>query len=236
MAGAKEAAADTAITVTSTPISVTKSVADTPYSMLANSRVNAIASANPTVQPSPETRRPCARNWRTTSLRRAPKAMRIPVLAGEPCRYEENVSTAMVNRSFADRYLNGGEAIGRHLMQAGYDFVPPAVIRGIVGDAREMGLDRPPAPTVYMCAGAMQPGSFFLLRTRAEPASLAGAVRRKVHELEPAAGSIWLGKRVLPKSSRAMLARACALRSSVRCRGTLIFLEPFSASWSMMRL
>jgi putative ABC transport system permease protein len=36
-----------------------------------------------------------------------------------------------------------------------------------------------------MCAGAMQPTSFYLLRTKTEAESLAGAVRRKVHELEP---------------------------------------------------
>src|SRR5215471_8265763 len=31
----------------------------------------------------------------------------------------------------------------------------------------------------------MQPGTFFLIRTRGEPDSLANSVRRKIHELEP---------------------------------------------------
>jgi len=112
-------------------------------------------------------------------------AMRIPVLEGEPCRYEESGLTAMVNRSFADRYLNGKDAVGRHLFQVGFAPVAPAVIRGIVGDARETGLDREPPPTVYTCAGGMQPTSFYLLRTKTDAQSMAGAVRRKVHELEP---------------------------------------------------
>jgi predicted lysophospholipase L1 biosynthesis ABC-type transport system permease subunit len=54
-----------------------------------------------------------------------------------------------------------------------------------VGDVREMGLDREPPPTVYWCTGAMQPGTFFLLRVLAEPGFLAGTIRRKIHELEP---------------------------------------------------
>jgi putative ABC transport system permease protein len=112
-------------------------------------------------------------------------AMRIPVLAGEPCRDEPNVMTAMVNRAFANLYLNGSGAIGRHLVQPVNPYLPPGEIRGIVGDVRETGLDREPPPTAYWCVGAIQPGTFFLVRTRGEPGSLAGAIRRKIHEIEP---------------------------------------------------
>jgi putative ABC transport system permease protein len=111
--------------------------------------------------------------------------MRIPILAGELCRDEANTTMAMVNRSFADRYLNGSAAIGQHLVQPDNAYVPAAEIRGIVGDARETGLDREPPPTAYWCAAASQPGTFFLIRTRGEPDSMFGTVRRKIHELEP---------------------------------------------------
>ena len=111
--------------------------------------------------------------------------IRIPVVAGELCRDEPNTNTTMVNRSFANGYLAGSAAIGRHLVQPANAYLPPGEIRGIVGDARETGLDREPPPTVYWCAGSNQPGTYFLVRTHGEPRSMAETIRRKIHELEP---------------------------------------------------
>jgi putative ABC transport system permease protein len=111
--------------------------------------------------------------------------LRIPILAGELCRGEPGTATAMVNRSFANLYLNGSAAIGRHLVQPSNPYLAAAEIHGIVGDARETGLDREAPPTAYWCAGTIQPGTFFLIRTRGEPNSMAGTIRRKIHELEP---------------------------------------------------
>jgi hypothetical protein len=111
--------------------------------------------------------------------------MRIPLLAGEVCRDESNTATMMVNRSFANAYLTGSAAIGRRLLQPGNSYVPPSAIRGIVGDARETGLDRVPPPTVYWCFGGTQPGTFFLVRTHGDPGRMAGTIRRKIHEVEP---------------------------------------------------
>jgi putative ABC transport system permease protein len=58
-------------------------------------------------------------------------------------------------------------------------------IRGIVGDAREQGLNKAPAPAVYACGASSQPGTFFLFRTRGDPAAMAETIRRKIHEIEP---------------------------------------------------
>ena len=91
----------------------------------------------------------------------------------------------MVNRSFANLYFSGSQAIGRHLVQPGTIYSGQGEVRGIVGDARETGLDREPPPTVYWCATGIAPGSFFLVRTHGDPKSMAEVVRRKVHELEP---------------------------------------------------
>jgi putative ABC transport system permease protein len=112
-------------------------------------------------------------------------ALHIPVVAGELCRDEPNIVTTMVNRSFVNAYFSGAAPIGKHLAQPANSYVAPGEIRGIVGDARETGLDREPVPTVYWCAGASQPGTFFLVRTHGDPSSMAGAVSRKIHELEP---------------------------------------------------
>src|SRR5262249_41128696 len=111
--------------------------------------------------------------------------MHIPLLGGELCRDDPNTSHMMVNRSFANAYLGGSAAIGHHLTQPGNSYVGTAAIRGVVGDARETGLDREPVPTVYWCFGSNQPGSFFLVRTRGAPQAMAETLRRKVHEIEP---------------------------------------------------
>lgn len=108
--------------------------------------------------------------------------MRIPLLAGETCRVGTGVPNVVVNRAFADAYLSGS-ALGFHLrFRPG---APPAEIRGVVGDAREQGINHAPVPTVYNCYEIAQPGANFLLRTRAAPASMAETVRRRIHEIEP---------------------------------------------------
>jgi putative ABC transport system permease protein len=112
-------------------------------------------------------------------------AMRIPLLAGEMCREEGKVTTTMVNRTFANTYFAGGSPIGRHLSQPGNIYVPASEVRGIVGDAREAGLDREPAPTVYWCFSFAQPGTHYLARTHAEPRAMVETIRRAMREIEP---------------------------------------------------
>jgi predicted permease len=132
--------------------------------------------------------------------------MKIPLLSGELCREPKLVSApdeptgvhhtgfssihVLVNRSFADSYTAGSTVIGHHLQVLGNSLLKPndaGEVRGIVGDAREVGMNRQPGPTVYWCFGA--PGGqdpFYLVRTHAEPMAIAGTVRQKIHEIEPA--------------------------------------------------
>jgi putative ABC transport system permease protein len=133
--------------------------------------------------------------------------MQIPLLAGELCRepqmnlknsasdptgihhVEFSAIQVVVNRSFADTYPAGSTVIGHHLQVLGNSFMKPedaGEVRGIVGDAREEGLNRPPSPTVYWCFGAPGgPDPFYLVRTHAEPMTMAETIREKVHEIEP---------------------------------------------------
>jgi predicted lysophospholipase L1 biosynthesis ABC-type transport system permease subunit len=92
----------------------------------------------------------------------------------------------VVNRSFANTYFGGDGVIGKHLGQPSSLYFPSAVVRGIVGDARERGLDHEPVPTIYYCGLIMQPGLYFLARTHGDPMTLAESIRRKLHEVEPA--------------------------------------------------
>ena len=113
--------------------------------------------------------------------------MRIPLLAGESCReqFDQKQADVLVNRSFANMYLAQAPAVGYHLQVPGNNFMPIGHIRGIVGDAREQGLDREAGPTVYWCITAPGPDPFYLVRTRPEPSALAQTIREKIHELEP---------------------------------------------------
>jgi predicted permease len=115
--------------------------------------------------------------------------VRIPTLVGTTCRQSSatNDVDVVVNRSFANLYMRGTSAIGHTLEQAAYnDFTIRGTVRGIVGDAREGGLNEFPVPTVYSCFSAPDPFPNYLVRTRGEPMEMVEAVRRRIHELEPA--------------------------------------------------
>jgi putative ABC transport system permease protein len=113
-------------------------------------------------------------------------AAQIPLLAGEGCKEGPAVRTVVVNRSFADKYFGGVPVIGYHLRSAAAnDFMGSTEIRGVVGDAREEGLDKAPQPTVYWCESAPTPDPNYLVRTHGDPMAMATTLRVKVHELEP---------------------------------------------------
>ena len=111
--------------------------------------------------------------------------LRIPLLAGELCRDDLNVSSMMVNRSFADAYFAASSPVGHRLSQPGNLYVPSSRISGIVGDAREMGIDRAPVPTIYWCVSPFQPGTHFLVRTRSESQAMRESIRKSLHTMEP---------------------------------------------------
>jgi putative ABC transport system permease protein len=109
--------------------------------------------------------------------------MQIPVLEGELCRRPADstgVTEALVNRSFASRYLAGRSPIGLHLASA-----TPDRIVGVVGDAREVALNAEPSPVIYLCFSAPTPFPHFLVRTTDDPAAAAAVVRHRVGQLEP---------------------------------------------------
>ncbi len=132
--------------------------------------------------------------------------MKIPLLSGELCREPKLTSApadaaglqhiaissihVLVNRSFADAYPGGSTMIGRHVQPVNSSFLQPndvGEVRGIVGDAREEGMNRPASPTVYWCFGAPGgPDPFYLIRTRTEPMTMAETIRKKIREIEPA--------------------------------------------------
>jgi len=131
----------------------------------------------------PESEPPLHAEWRTVSPGYF-RTLRIPLIAGTPCRAHDGRSTELiVSRSFADRYFPGRSAIGHHL--AWEDASQNGRIVGVAADARELGVDRDPAPTVYACDVAPSPFPWLLLRTTGEPLASIGAVRATLGDLEP---------------------------------------------------
>jgi len=89
----------------------------------------------------------------------------------------------MVNRRFADRYFPGSSPIGADLSWDNGSLA--GRITGIVGDARELGIDHDIAPTVYSCDSAPNPFPWFVVRTEGDPALIAAVVRQRLNQLEP---------------------------------------------------
>lgn len=131
-----------------------------------------------------ESEPPLIAEWRTVSPAYF-STLRIPLVAGELCRARDAspAPEAIVNQRFADRYFHGRPVTGLNLRwEAGAE---TGRIVGVVADARELGIDREPAPTVYACDSAPSPFPWFLVRTSGEPLPAAGAIRFKLKELEP---------------------------------------------------
>jgi predicted permease len=111
--------------------------------------------------------------------------VRIPLLTGQICRDTAGPPGVLVNRTFVDKYLPNSTVIGRHLEEPNNAYLPPGEIQGIVGNARETGINVPPVPTVYWCSTGGEPDPHFLIRTHGAPMTMAETLRRKIHEIEP---------------------------------------------------
>ena len=115
------------------------------------------------------------------------ETMKIPLVQGQRCRRQPRGAAVdvMVNSEFVRRYLEERPSpIGRRFAPV-ETFSPPGVITGVIGNARETGLERTPVPTVYPCSSAPYPTPYFLVRTHGEPEAMAATIRARFSELEP---------------------------------------------------
>jgi predicted permease len=122
-------------------------------------------------------------------------ALRIRLLQGRIWNTDENTRgdfIAVVNRSFATRYLSSSNALGRQLRIPGLTpqnrwAVTSAQstawrqIIGVVGDTRNDGLDRPVAPAIYLPYTALMPTYVQLLvRTQGDPLTYLHSMRAAI--------------------------------------------------------
>lgn len=99
---------------------------------------------------------------------------------------------AVVNRSFARRYLHDDALGGMLAMGAGFQDRPNvnATIVGVVDDVKYLGSTEPTHPEIYyshlqLRGGLLQQRLTLLVRTRAHPADLASVLRTAVREVDP---------------------------------------------------
>jgi predicted permease len=121
--------------------------------------------------------------------------LRIPLRHGRIWDATENARgdfVAVVNESFARRYWPQSDPTGRQLRVTGLHTIGPldAIsaqstgwrnIVGVVGDARNDGVDRPVAPAIYLpYTTLMPPFEQFLIRTQEDPLAYLHSVRAAI--------------------------------------------------------
>lgn len=114
-------------------------------------------------------------------------AMGIRVLRGRAFDSNDGPgapSVAVINETMARQMFAGEEPVGKRI-QFGTAGGPWTTIVGVIGDVRHRGLEAPPAPEAYIYYRQNPPvNPFLVLRTMADPAGLAAAVRSQLHALD----------------------------------------------------
>jgi putative ABC transport system permease protein len=128
--------------------------------------------------------------WPTTYIQRVSDGyfhtIGTPVIAGREFRADENRKTpfgVIINRTLADRYFAGQNAVGRKMDFGGGGLVP---IVGVVGDIRQSALDEPAPPLVYI--DNMQSPRIkttLVMRTGGDPMAAARSIRAVIRSMNP---------------------------------------------------
>jgi putative ABC transport system permease protein len=112
---------------------------------------------------------------------------RIPLIAGRYFTERDVPGTpqvAIINEALARTFFPGENAIGKRI-DFQWDTTGFQEIVGVVADVRHYALDTPVLPEVYV-PFAQRPsrGTTLVIRSRNNPASLVGVVRRQIFELD----------------------------------------------------
>ena len=109
--------------------------------------------------------------------------MRIPLLAGrfftDGDMPQNAAPVVIIDDKFAQRFWPKGDAIGKHVWN---DPNKKATIVGVVGTVKQYGLDVDGRMVIYRPSPN---ASYQVARTTGDPAAVARAMVRKIHELDP---------------------------------------------------
>ena len=112
--------------------------------------------------------------------------MRIPLVAGrlfDNTDLPQNANpVVIIDNKFAQRFWPHGNAIGRHVWFGQDPTKNNFTIVGVVGTVKQYGLDVDGRLAVYFPSAN---AGYQVARTSGDPATVAGAMARKIHELDP---------------------------------------------------
>ena len=102
----------------------------------------------------------------------------------------QSIRVAIVNQTMARQYWPGTDVLGKRFKPGGPNSPAPWVtIVGIVADVRQMGMDAPVKAEMYFPYRQIEGLGYMprelVIRTSVDPTSLAAAVRREVHAVDP---------------------------------------------------
>jgi putative ABC transport system permease protein len=114
------------------------------------------------------------------------KTLGIPLKGGRLLA-ETDVDKApgvvVINETAKRQFWPNEEPIGKRASGDGGDHW--VTIVGVVGDVREFGLDHPPTAEFYVSQAQNAQPSILIVRTISEPRSMAQALTRAVHDVDP---------------------------------------------------
>jgi putative ABC transport system permease protein len=110
-------------------------------------------------------------------------AMRIPLVAGrfftDADLAENSDPVVIIDNKFAQRFWPQGNAIGKHVW---FNPAKKFTVVGVVGTVKQYGLDVDGRIAVYMPTPS---SAYQVARTTGDPATVARAMMRKMHEFDP---------------------------------------------------
>ncbi len=127
--------------------------------------------------------------------------MHIPLLGGrmfDDAELMRGAHLALVNQAFVKQYLSGGDAMGQRVRSPMLKITQPDLlltqspddwmeIIGVVGDARNAGLDHPVKPSVFLpYSFVLPPDEALLVRSSGAPEAAIRSVKQRLHEIDPA--------------------------------------------------
>jgi predicted permease len=111
----------------------------------------------------------------------------IPLKAGRIFSEADGDRPVVVVSEFTATHVwPGQDPLGQRFRLGGNPSAPLVEVIGVVGDVRSISLDRPPAFSAYLPYWLQDPPFATLaVKSGADPASLASAVRAAIHEVDP---------------------------------------------------
>ena len=115
------------------------------------------------------------------------ETMRIPLRAGRwftPQDRQGTASVVVIDENLARQYWPGANPLGKHMRRGG---APWSTVVGVVGHVRHSDLAGDTGKGTYYYSVFQQPIPYgsVVVRTRADPAALAGAIRQAVRDVDP---------------------------------------------------